>query len=77
LLIIKKMAGWELHGNIWVIYILLRVHNQFVEGSSDAYLIYMLRSLPQDFVILWIMGAISSGRILSSWRKRAVVFNGK
>jgi hypothetical protein len=77
LLMIKKMAGWELRGNIWVIYMLLRVHNYFVEGSSDAYLIYILRSLPQDFIVLLILDAVSSGRILKPWRKKTAVIDAK
>ncbi len=75
LLIIKKVTGWELHGNIWVIYMLLRVHNQFVEGSTDAYLIYILRSIPQDFIILWILDGISRGSILNlKFKKRAISY---
>ena len=77
LLIIKKITGWKLNDNIWVIYMLLRVHNQFVEGSSDSYLIYILRSLPQDFVILWILDAVGRGRLLNLWRKTPVISYGK
>lgn len=77
LIIIKKMTGWKLNGNIWVIYMLLRVHNQFVEGSSDSYLVYILRSIPQDFVILWILDAVCRGRILNSWRPRPAISYGK
>jgi hypothetical protein len=77
LLIIRKMAGWEIRSNIWVVYMLIRVHNQFVEGSSDAYLINILRNLPQDFVVLWILDAVGRGSILKSWLKKPVVFDGK
>ena len=47
LLLVKKFSGWDLKGNIWAIYLLIRVHNQFIEGSSDGYLVYILRSLPR------------------------------
>jgi len=72
LTIIKKISGWDLQGNVWTIYLLIRVHNQFVEGSSDGSLIYILRSLPQDFVVLWVVGTIANGRFLRPWRKKAI-----
>ncbi|MBP1609289.1 MAG: hypothetical protein H6Q04_1524 [Acidobacteria bacterium] len=75
ILIIKKMTGWELHNNVWVIYMLLRIQNQFVEGSSDAYLIYILRSLPQDFIILWILNAVGRWHIINSWPKIPMIQN--
>ena len=71
LLIIKKISGWRLQGNVWAIYLLLRVHDQFVEGSSDAYTVHILRSLPQDFLLLWIIEAIAKGRFLASSRRKA------
>jgi hypothetical protein len=77
LIIIKKVVGWDLRDNIWVVYMLLRVQNQFVEGSSDAYLIHILRILPQDFVMLWILDAVGKGRIFNFWRKNLVFFHGK
>jgi hypothetical protein len=77
LIIIKKVTGWQLHHNIWAVYMLIRVHNQFVEGSSDEYFIYILRSLPQDFVILWVLDSIGRGRILNSWRKYPISSYGK
>jgi hypothetical protein len=64
LLILKKISGWDLQGNIWVIYLLLRVHNQFVEGSSDAYVVYILRNLPQDLILLLIVEVVARGRFL-------------
>jgi hypothetical protein len=67
-LVIKKMSGFDLHDNIWAIYLLLRVHDQFVEGSSDSYLVYILRSLPQDFIILWFIKVLAEGRFVFTWR---------
>jgi hypothetical protein len=77
LLVIKKICGWNLQGNIWAIYVLLRVHNHFVEGSSDAYMVHMLRSLPQDFVLLWIVDSVARGSFLHPWRKKSVQIYGK
>ncbi|MBC2710772.1 MAG: hypothetical protein HGJ94_07155 [Desulfosarcina sp.] len=77
LLIVKKISGWHLQGNVWVIYLLLRVHNQFVEGSSDAYVVHILRSLPQDFLLLWMVETVARGRFLHPWRRKAVQVYGK
>jgi hypothetical protein len=63
-LMIKKISGWDLQSNVWAIYLLIRIHDQFVEGSSDAYILYILRSLPQDFVLLWVIDAVAMGRFL-------------
>jgi hypothetical protein len=52
--------------------LLIRIHNQFVEGSSDAYIINSLRCLPQDLVLLWIIEAVARGRFMhSKYRKIA------
>jgi hypothetical protein len=72
LLVIKKISGFELHANIWAIYLLLRVHNQFVEGSSASYLVYILRILPQDFILLWVVKVLGEGRFLSSWPQKRI-----
>jgi hypothetical protein len=77
LLIVKKISGWDLQGNVWAIYLLLRVHDQFVEGSSDAYMLYILRSLPQDLVLLWILEALARGRFLHPWRRKQARVYGK
>lgn len=71
LVIVKKISGWNLKENIWVAYLLLRIHNQFVEGSSNSYVVHILRSLPQDLVLLWLMEVIARGRFLHPWRKKA------
>ena len=48
LMLLKKIAGWALLGDIWPLYLLLRVHNQFVEGSSKAYvMLNLFRNLPR------------------------------
>ncbi|MCB2148597.1 MAG: hypothetical protein KQI81_19115 [Deltaproteobacteria bacterium] len=77
LLIVKKISGWNLHGNIWAIYLLLRVHDQFVEGSSDSYVLYILRSLPQDLVLLCLVSALAKGRFLFPRRTKTFPLFGK
>jgi hypothetical protein len=77
LLIVKKISGWDLQGNIWAIYMLLRLHDQFVEGSSDAYVLHIFRSLPQDLILLWIVATVARGRFLHPWRRNTVQVYGK
>jgi hypothetical protein len=60
LLIIKKAVGWNIVGNIWAIYLLIRVHDQFVEGSTDAYMNLVARELPQELVLLWMIGVAAA-----------------
>jgi len=77
LFIVKKISGLNLQCNIWAIYLLLRIQNEFVEGSSDAYVLQILRSLPQDLVLLWIVEEVAKGRFLHPWRRKAVQVYGK
>lgn len=72
LMVVRKISGFDLRANIWAIYLLLRIHNQFVEGSSGAYFVYILRSLPQDFILLWLIKVLGEGRFLSSWPKKRI-----
>jgi len=72
LVVVRKISGFDLRANIWAIYLLLRMHNQFVEGSSGAYFVYILRSLPQDFILLWLIKVLGEGRFLSSWPKKRI-----
>lgn len=71
LLLLKKSAGWNLSGNIWAVYLLLRVHNNFVEGGSDAYLIMLLRELPQDLLLLLLISASVGVSALAMRGKRS------
>ena len=59
-------------GNIWSIYLLLRVHNGFVEGSSGAYVGMMLRSLPQDLALLLLIAVIVGASPLAVRARRNV-----
>ena len=76
-LIVKKISGFNLQGNVWAIYLLLRIHNQFVEGSSDAYVAFLLRYLPQELVLLWVVGVIGRGRFLFPRHRKAYQNYGK
>jgi hypothetical protein len=77
LVIVKKISGWNLQGHVWAVYLLLRVHNQFVEGSSDAYVGYILRIFPQDLVLLLIVGTLAKVRFFNPWSKKAAQVYGK
>lgn len=77
LLIVRKISGWSIQGNIWAIYLLLRVHNQIVAGSSDAYLLYILGSLPQDLVILRLVEVAAKDRFVRHWRRAGAQSYGK
>lgn len=72
LVVVRKISGFDLRANIWAIYLLLRIHNQFVEGSSGDYFVYIFRSLPQDFILLWLIKVLGEGRFLSSWPKKRI-----
>ena len=72
LLVVRKISGFDLRSNIWAIYLLIRVHNQFVEGSSGAYFVNILRSLPQDFILLWLIRVLGEGRFLSTLPKKRI-----
>ena len=69
LLVIKKIAGLSLYGNIWALYLILRVHNSFVEGSSDAYVGQIFRQLPQDLIVMLVL-AFGVGASVFVLRKR-------
>ncbi len=70
LIVLKKISGFNLQNNIWAIYFFIRIHNEFVEGSSDAYLLHIIRIIPQDFILLWITNLLSQGEFLRPWKKR-------
>lgn len=76
LMVVRKISGFDLRANIWTIYLLLCMHNQFVEGSSGAYFVYILRSLPQDFILLWLIKVFGEGRFLSPWPKKGFYSRG-
>ena len=68
--VIFKKIGWSLESNIWAIYLLLRVHNSFVEGDSGAYLITLFRFLPQDILLILAINYTASFLIRSPFRKK-------
>lgn len=65
LMVVRKITGFDIRSNIWAIYLIIRIHNPFVEGSSGAYLVDILRSLPQDFILLWLIKVLGEGRFLA------------
>ena len=72
LIMLKKVSGWDLHGNIWAVYFLVTLQNDFVEGSTDAVLTSIFRSIPQDLAVLAVLVVLS--RLSShSVRRRSVV----
>lgn len=77
LVVVRKISGFDLRANIWVIYLLIRIHNQFVEGSSGAYFVYILRSLPQDFILLWLVDLLGTGRFPFRLQDRGSQIYGK
>lgn len=71
-LLIKKAVGLNIIGNIWVIYILISINNQFVEGGTWSNVEMIMRKLPQDaIVMLMISVIIGTNRLV--FRKAAQV----
>ncbi len=69
LVVLKKVVGWDLCANIWAVYLLIRLQNVFVEGSTDTYLLYAFRFIPQDLVVLLVIAAISGSSLAVSRRQ--------
>ena len=58
LVVIKKFGGLDMRHNIWSIFFILLVHDQFVEGDTHAYMVLIARSLPQDFIMLSLIALL-------------------
>ena len=58
LLLIKKTVGFNLGGNVWVIYTIIVVNNQFVEGGASSYVAMLVRQLPQDTLMMLLFAAL-------------------
>ena len=58
LLLIKKTVGFNLRGNVLVIYTFIAVNNLFVEGGVSTYLAMSVRQLPQDTIIMLFLAAL-------------------
>jgi hypothetical protein len=64
-LLIKKAIGLNLASNIWAVYILISINNQFVEGSTWSNAALILRQLPQDTVVMLLFAfLIGTNRIV-------------
>lgn len=71
LIIIKKISSLNIQMNIWAVYLLLRIHNQFVEGSSDAYVVSILRNFPQELILLYIFKTFAYGNFIVPIHRKA------
>lgn len=70
LLAIKKVSGLFLINNIWAIYFFMRVQNFFVEGATDTYIAIILRTIPQDLLLILLIIAFSKVRISGVSREK-------
>lgn len=70
ILIILRKFSWSLPHNIWAIYLFIRFHNSFVEGDTAAYLLGLLRIVPQDLLLLMIINYIASFPKLANTRRK-------
>jgi hypothetical protein len=69
-LFIKKISGWDLRGNVLAIFLLICIQNSFVEGDSSSYIIGVLRILPQDLVLMWLMTRLSAVQFIGPLSRR-------
>jgi len=57
-LLIKKTVGFDILGNVWVIYTFISINNPFIEGGTWSYMAMILRQLPQDTIIMLFFAAL-------------------
>ena len=67
-LLIKKVVGFNIVGNVWVVYIFVAFNNQIVEGGPSSYILMLFRQIPQDAVIMLVF-AVLTGVSRSVFRK--------
>lgn len=65
ILMLKKISGVNLHMNIWALFALLFTHNAYVEGSSHEYVVLLIRTIPQNLIVMFVLLKLSSSRLLS------------
>lgn len=58
LLLIKKAVGFNMVGNVWVVYMLVTVNNSLVEGGASTYIAMLFRQLPQDLVVMLVFASL-------------------
>jgi hypothetical protein len=58
LLLIKKVVGLNLLSNVWVVYTLISVNNQFVEGGTWSNMVMIFRQLPQDAIVMLLFATL-------------------
>jgi hypothetical protein len=59
LFLVKKAAGIYITGNIWSVYMLLVLNNQFVEGGTWSNVAIILRQIPQDTIVMLFIASIA------------------
>lgn len=52
LLLVKKVVGFDLIGNVWTIFFLVAINNQFAEGGVASYISMIFRNIPQDLIVM-------------------------
>jgi hypothetical protein len=57
-LLIKKSVGFDILGNVWVIYTFISINNPLIEGGTWSYMAMILRKLPQDTIIMIFFAAL-------------------
>ena len=71
---LKKVSGLFLVNNIWAIYFFMRIQNFFIEGATDAYIGMILRTIPQDLLLIFLIISLSKIRFSDkSLQKQPVV----
>lgn len=58
-LFIKKMVGFSMEGNFWVVFMLVVLNNQIVEGGAATYIATLFRQLPLLLVVMLMLFSIA------------------
>jgi hypothetical protein len=61
LLLIRKMTGFSMFRNVWTVFLLITLNNQFVEGGAASYIAIIFRYIPQDFLIMLLLAVFVRG----------------
>lgn len=77
LIVTKKLSGWDLHNNVWAIFFLIIVSNPYVEGTLSQYSVLILRTIPQDLLVIWILRWLSALRLKQTTRMKGAVYGGE
>jgi len=72
---LKKVSGLLLINNVWAIYFFVRVQNFFVEGATDVYIAMILRTIPQDLLIILFIASFSKIRFSDKALQKQPIVN--